>query len=146
MRQYALIVAIGAATLLSLRPCMADGALAIGIVPGGVIKGFAAGHSLNEPDMKAARDRAMVSCAKVTNSNAAAINACGIVATFKDQCYAIALDPKDVTPGAGWGVAETLELANSQALKQCRNTAGASRARFCMVEEKVNHGRDGSVK
>jgi Domain of unknown function (DUF4189) len=146
MRQYALGFVICVATLLSSRPCMADGALAIGIPPGGVIKGFAAGHSTNDPDMKTARENAMISCAKVTNSNAAAIKACGVVATFRDQCYAIALDPKDGTPGAGWAVAETLELAKSQAMQQCRNTAGASRAQFCKVEEKVNHGCDGKAK
>ena len=144
-RQCALIVAVGAAAILRSSPSVADGALAIGIDPGGIIRGFAGGHKLNAPNMQAARDGAVDNCHTSTGASDGAKKACSVVATFKDQCYAIALDPKDGTPGAGWGVAESEDLADKQALEQCRNTAGAARRQFCIVPT-TNHGCDGSTK
>ncbi len=132
------------AAVLGSRPGIADGALAIGIPPGGIVKGFAGGHSLNAKDMPSARDGAVNGCHKSTGASAAAQNACAVVASFKDECYAIALDPKDGTPGAGWAIAETQTLADEEALQQCRNTAG-DRAKFCEVPS-TNHGCDGTAK
>jgi hypothetical protein len=56
-----------------------------------------------------------------------------VVATFANQCYAQAVDPKDATPGAGWAVADTQEKADGEALARCRSTAGADRREFCKV-------------
>lgn len=136
---------VGGLALLSSQACMAEGALAIGIPAGGAVKGFAGGHALNVPDMQKARDGALDGCHKSIGASDAAKKACGVVATFKNQCYAIALDPKDGTPGIGWGIAESQQLAVSQALQQCRNTAGADRAQFCTVPER-NRGCDGNAK
>jgi hypothetical protein len=130
---------------LSSGTSMADGALAVGIPAGGAVNGFAGGHSLNAADMATARQKAVEGCHKSIGASEAAKNACSVVVTFKDQCYAIALDPKDGTPGVGWGVAENQDAADSQALQQCQNTAGADRAQFCTVS-KQNHGCDGNAK
>jgi hypothetical protein len=142
---FVLTLVVGAAAVLWSQPSVADGAIAIGIPPGGVVKGYAGGHSLNAADTKSARDGAVDGCHKSTGASDAAKKACAVVATFKDKCYAIALDPKDGTPGAGWGVAETQALADQQALQKCRDTAGADRQQFCEVPT-TNHGCDGTAK
>jgi hypothetical protein len=144
-RQCAMILVVGAAGVLQSQQSVADGALAVGIPPGGTVKGFAAGHSVNAPDMQKARELALDSCHTSTGASDAAKKACSVVATFKDQCGATALDPKDGTPGAGWGIAENQQLADSQALQQCRNTAGANRQQFCVIPA-TNHYCDGSAK
>jgi hypothetical protein len=140
----ALFGIVSIAAVLWTQQSFADGALAIGIPPGGIVKGFAGGHSLNASSMPAAREGAVAGCHKSTGASEAAKNACSVVASFKDECYAIALDPKDGTPGAGWAIAETQALADDEALQQCRNTAGADRQRFCEVPS-TNHGCDGSA-
>lgn len=132
------------AAALSSGPAYANGALAIGIPTGGVVKGFAAGHALNSPDMQSARAGAIKGCHESTGASDVAKKACGVVATFKDECYATAIDPKDGTPGAGWAIAETQELADSDALQQCRTSAG-NRAQFCTIPSN-NHGCDGTAK
>jgi hypothetical protein len=144
-RHYALIGVVGAAAVLWSRPGLTAGAIAIGIPPGGIAKGFAGGHTLGATDMPTAREGAVGSCHKSTGASDAARNACAVVASFKDECYAIALDPKDGTPGAGWAVAETQALADEEALQQCRNTSAADRKKFCEVPS-TNHGCDGTAK
>jgi len=77
------------------RPCIADGALAIGIPPGGAKNGLASGVALDRPDPQTARQAAIDSCHKsTTDSDEASKKACKVVETFKDKCYAIALDPE----------------------------------------------------
>jgi Domain of unknown function (DUF4189) len=144
-RQCASGAVIGLAAALWSQPGIAAGAIAIGIPPGGVVKGFAGGHSLNAADMPSAREGAVNGCHKSTGASDAAQKACSVVATFKDECYAIALDPKDGTPGAGWAVAETQALADAQAVQQCRNTSPPDRQKFCEVPS-TNHGCDGTAK
>lgn len=144
-RCWALIGIVGAATVLGSRPGLAAGAIAIGIPPGGIAKGFAGGHTLNAADMTSAREGAVNGCRKSTGASAAAQSACAVVASFKDECYAIALDPKDGTPGAGWAIAETQALADDEAIQQCRNTSNNDRKKFCEVPS-TNHGCDGVAK
>jgi hypothetical protein len=139
-----LILAIGGPALLWSQPGIADGAIAIGI-PGSIVKGFAGGHSLNAADMASARDGAVNGCRKSTGASDAAKSACAVVASFRDECYAIALDPKDGTPGAGWAIAETQALADQEAVQQCRNTSSPDRQKFCEVPG-TNHGCDGTAK
>jgi Domain of unknown function (DUF4189) len=143
--QCAVSAIIGTAAALWPQPSIAAGAIAIGIPPGGVVKGFAGGHSLNAPDMASARVGAVNGCNKSTGASDAAKKACAVVASFKDECYAIALDPKDGTPGAGWAIAETQALADDEAVAQCRNTSSPDRQKFCEVPS-TNHGCDGTAK
>ena len=145
LRPFVLILSISATAALWSHPSSAAGAIAIGIPPGGVVKGFAGGHSLNASDMPSAREGAVNGCHKSTGASDAAQKACAVVATFKDQCYAIALDPKDGTPGAGWAIAETQALADQEAVQQCRNTSSPDRQKFCEVPG-TNHGCDGTAK
>jgi hypothetical protein len=143
-RRWALIGVVGAATVLAARPGLAAGAVAIGIPPGGIVEGFAGGHTLDAASMADARESAVDGCRKSTGASDAAKNACAVVASFKDECYAIALDPKDGTPGAGWAIAETQALADDEAVQQCRNTSTADRKKFCEVPS-TNHGCDGTA-
>ncbi len=140
------IVALLAAVLQSC-PSVAAGALAVGLPADVARQGFAAGHALNAPDLKTARKRAIDGCHKSTGASAQAKELCKVIATFSNQCYAIALDPKDGTPGVGWSIAENLEMADKQALDQCRTTAGPTRVGFCViVSPDHDHGCDGSAK
>jgi hypothetical protein len=128
------------------RPCIADAALAIGIPPGGAKNGLASGVALDRPDTQTARKAAIESChGSTTNSDEASKKACSVVETFKDKCYAIALDPEVGGSGVGWATAETADLAESLALQQCRNTPSTIRAQFCTVAGE-NHGCDGTAK
>ncbi len=72
---------------------------------------------------------------------------CKVIATFRDECFAIAIDPKDGTPGVGWAIAENLQMADKQAIDQCRTTAGPTRANFCVIfRPDHDHGCDGRAK
>jgi hypothetical protein len=118
------------------RPAGADGAMAVGIARGGVAKGYATGFALNQPSAKEARTSAIEGCRKQKKSNADARGRCEAVVAFKNKCVASAIDPKDGTPGAGWGLGGTQQSADSQALARCRATAGSDRAEFCEVTDR----------
>lgn len=136
---------MGTGALLWSCPSFAVGAVAVGIAPGGVIQGFAGGHSVDAADEKSARAAAIDGCHKSTGAPKTAQNACHVVQTFKDQCYAIALDPKDGTPGVGWAVKDTQAQADEAALELCRKTSPVDRKSFCVVPAS-NHRCDGTAK
>jgi len=126
---------------LAASQAIAAGAIAIGIAPGGAAKGYASGFYVGAPDMDTAKAKALAQCKKpqdnvsgtAANSGTRAAQArCEVVATFSNQCYSQAVDPKDGTPGAGWAVADTMEKADAEALARCRSTAG-NRRDFCKV-------------
>jgi len=66
-----------------------------------------------------------------------------VVQTFRNQCFAVAMDPKDATPGAGWAVADDKESAARAALAKCVATAGDDRRDACEV---THSGCDGKAK
>lgn len=119
----------------------AEGALAVGIARGGIAKGYATGFSINQPTAKVARSNAVEQCKRTKSSNADAKAGCEVVVTFHNKCVASAVDPQNGTPGAGWGVGVTQELADSQALARCRAKAGADRAEFCEVTDRFCDGK-----
>jgi hypothetical protein len=138
---------IAAVCLAQAGSSLADGAIAIGIAPGGVTKGYATGYSINEPNEEAARKAAVNLCRKshaegnvdeiVTST---ATSRCQVVETFRNKCWSNALDPKAGTPGVGWALADTQEAADAEALKKCRNTAGPARQSFCIVGDRKCDG------
>jgi Domain of unknown function (DUF4189) len=127
----------------AISPAGAEGAMAAGIARGGVAKGYSTGFAINQSSVNAARTNAVEACRKTKNSNAEARSRCEVVVTFRNKCVASAIDPKERTPGAGWGTGETQKAADSQALARCRATAGADRAEFCEVADRHC---DGSAK
>ncbi len=109
----------------------ADGALAVGTT-GDVVKyGVAFGMVVNQPPEKAAAN-ALQHCRTFKAREAA--ERCTVVATFsKGECFAVALDPKSGTPGAGWAVGPDQATANSKALAMCEASAGSDRKGSCRV-------------
>ncbi|HEX4554009.1 MAG TPA: DUF4189 domain-containing protein [Xanthobacteraceae bacterium] len=145
-------VALVAAVLLALAPRTgtADGALAVGMPADVAREGFAYGSALGAANMDAARTAAIDGCrGALGNASAALRKLCKVVATFRDQCFAVAMDPKDGTPGVGWAIAENQRMADRQAIEQCRTTAGASRRDFCTLDVQPgarSRGCDGAAK
>jgi Domain of unknown function (DUF4189) len=118
----------------------AEGAMAVGIARGGIAKGYATGFAINQPSVKAARSNAVEQCKRMKNSNADARSGCEVVVTFHNKCVASAVDPQSGTPGAGWGIGGSQQLADSQALARCRAKAGTERAEFCEVTDRFCDG------
>jgi Domain of unknown function (DUF4189) len=89
-----------------------EGAVAEGIAPGGVAKGYSISMRTDRPDKDTARADALAGCRKgpektaagaaLDSGNAKARSRCEVVTSFSNKCAAVALDPKDGTPGAGW--------------------------------------------
>jgi hypothetical protein len=115
------------------NPSAADGALAIGLPSNVAKQGLAMGFGINFPNKGEAEARALKECLGFKDAPAATRAFCKVVETFKDQCLAIALDPKYGTPGVGWAVAADEQAAGKTALQKCVATAGPSRRDFCKV-------------
>ncbi len=135
-RQMILSALVLGGCIIKAGSGVADGAVAIGIAPGGVIRGYAAGSSQNLPNEDEARRGAIRACRKSYSSSAAAQERCEVVSTFRNKCVSFAVDPENGTPGAGWAVAETQVDADAEALNRCRSTAGTARQSFCVVTDR----------
>ena len=141
----ALLAAALLASMLA-RPDLAaaDGALAVGEPADVASEGFAYGFALDEPNADAANAGAMRDCKTPTRGiDPRAQALCRVVQTFKSQCFAVAMDPKDGTPGAGWAVAGDKDAASQAALTKCVATAGDDRRDACEV---THSGCDGAAK
>jgi hypothetical protein len=136
MRAHVLALAFVAAFPFAPSPTVAEGALAIAL-PSDVAKGgFAYGRSANWRSEDEARADALKFC-RESATEPKLRSLCAVIDTFRDQCAAIAMDPKAGTPGVGWAIAATRQAAERQALTQCRDTAGSSRRDFCEVDKGV---------
>jgi uncharacterized protein DUF4189 len=151
MRRGVVVSLVAFATILMANNrANADGAIAEGIAPGGVAKGYGISIRVDRPDRDTARADALAGCKKgpektaagaaLDSGNAKARSRCEVVTTFTNKCAAIALDPKDATPGAGWATGDTKKEADDEALARCRSTAGASRRDFCKVIDQLCDG------
>jgi len=122
----------------------AEGALAVGL-PADVAKdGFAFGYALEKSSAEEARAAALADCrAESPGVDKRAQALCAPAGSFRNKCFAVAMDPKDATPGVGWAIAPSLKAASRGALAKCVATAGADRRDAC----KVTHAKcDGSAK
>jgi hypothetical protein len=115
-------------------PALADGALAVGSTSNVEKDGIAFGTAINYRSEGEARRTALEYCRDYKPAPKAAAQ-CRLVGTFKDECYAIAMDPKPGTPGAGWAIARSKDQAEDRALENCKATAGRDRRVFCKVDE-----------
>jgi hypothetical protein len=77
--------------LIWSQPSLPAGALAVGVPPDVAKQGFAAGHAVNAATMDEARKRAIDGCHKSVGASAAAMKLCNVVATFSNQCMAVAI-------------------------------------------------------
>jgi hypothetical protein len=121
--------------LLWGNPGAAEGALAVGL-PTNVSKdGFAYAYHIGKEPTDEARRLALKTCREpspVKSSQARAL--CAVIASFRDQCVAVAEDPQAGTPGVGWSIADTLRKAEAEALAKCEATAGPGRRAACIVD------------
>jgi hypothetical protein len=154
MRRGVVVSLLAFATILMANNrANADGAIAEGVAPGGVAKGYGISIRVDLPDKDAARADALAGCKKgpeksvagaaLNSSQAKARARCEVVTTFSNKCAAVAFDPKDGTPGVGWAVGDTQKQAGEEAIARCRSTAGADRRDFCKVTHQLC---DGSAK
>ena len=111
----------------------AEGALAIGKPADVASQGFAFGMISNVANTNQASDRALDLCKTAKGASKDARSTCQVVQTIHQQCAAVAMDPAKGTPGAGWAVANDKKTAESQALAQCYDTAGADRRSYCVI-------------
>jgi hypothetical protein len=122
----------------------AEGALAVGEPADVAAEGYAYGFALDEPTTDRASAGALRDCQTPTQGiDPRAQALCRVVQTFKNQCFAVAMDPKDATPGAGWAVADDKDGAARAALARCVATAGDDRRDACEV---THSGCDGNAK
>jgi hypothetical protein len=125
--------------------CMATGAVALG-EPADISKdGVAVFTFVNADNAAEAKRKALDGCKNMQNASSTSKALCKIVATFENQCVAESLDPESGTPGFGWAMARNSKAAKEQALSNCRDTAGADRQKFCVVEARALWC-DGSAK
>lgn len=132
-----------AVLLLSAVPARAEGALAIGIIPGDYAKGVSAGWATGYGSQKEAEDTALKRCLEEPNAPAEIRKLCRLVDSFRNRCVSVAIDPQDGETGTGWAIASTSEEADQEALSLCRKSAGANRQQACQVSTR---GCDGTAK
>ena len=114
----------------------AFGALAVGQTASVAKDGIAMGTAWNHESGEKAGDAALENCRKWKDKGAPqAAKQCRVIATFHSECYAVSLDPKAGTPGAGWAIAADKDTAEARAVAHCKLTAGSDRERYCEVSE-----------
>ena len=114
----------------------AFGALAVGETGDVAKDGIAMGTSWNYGSADEANNAALANCHKWKDKGAPkAADLCRVIGTYHNECYAVSLDPKPGTPGAGWAIAGDKETAEQRALAHCKLTAGSDREKFCEVSE-----------
>ncbi len=124
-----------AASLLSATAARADGALAVGF-PANVSKdGFAYGFSHNIRTPAEARREALDACRTTTAAAQSAKSLCMVVGTFSNECVAVAMDPKNGTPGVGFAIAADRATAEERALAFCTATEGVDRRGACKIDK-----------
>jgi hypothetical protein len=147
IRRTALIfgVLLGSAALWP-NHCAAHGALAVALPANGAQHGFSYGRSVNYPAAKAAEAAALDKC-RTSTRNPTIQSLCKLIQAFTDQCVAVAMDPKDGTPGVGWMIAPDKPTAEAQAMAKCKATAGPGRRNACQTDrETLCDGMAGAPK
>jgi hypothetical protein len=114
-------------------PALAEGAVAVGMPADVVKEGVAFGWVINSRTRQDAEREALKQCHDFKDAPKSTRALCAVMRTFKNECFAIALDPEPGTPGVGWAVLPSKAAADSKAMADCRATAGRSRESFCKV-------------
>jgi hypothetical protein len=127
-------IALFAFAVLYPNSGSAEGALAIGQPPNIVKDGYAFGISWNYSTKEEANSNALERCRATKSEGSRKL--CKVIRSFTHECAAVAMDPKDGTPGAGWAIEATQEKAEENALAECRATAGPGRGQFCVISSR----------
>jgi hypothetical protein len=132
--KFALAPVIAAAVLFAPQhPAQAMAAFAAGIPDNISSRGVAVGAGYNYSTRDGAEARALKECLTQQDAPPDTRALCKVVSEFDNQCLAVSMDPQAGTPGFGWAVANTEDDAKTQALANCRQTAGADRVGACVV-------------
>lgn len=120
--------------MISAGSARADGALAVGLPEEGAQEGFAYGFATGYGAGEAER-RAVAQCRKSRGSASRDVrDLCRVVETFSSGCVAMAMDPKNGTPGVGWGLGPDRVTAERRAITACHETAGEGRRLSCKID------------
>ena len=139
-----LFAALLGIALLQPHRATAEGAIAVGQPKDVAKEGYAYAYSTGKVDTKTATTEALETCRKPGNGKSdQGRKLCKVVGTFTNQCVAVAMDPGKGTPGVGWAIGGTLQLARDQAIEKCKATAGAGRQESCVID---NSRCDGEKK
>jgi hypothetical protein len=130
-----------AAIFAQAHPSAAAGAIAIGQPADVAKRGISMGFSADRSTIAEAKARSMILCRDSGTLTSSTL--CRIVATFENQCVAVAIDPQVGTPGFGWAVADTEQASKSKALSNCQEKAGPARRDACRITDSYC---DGSAK
>ena len=135
-KRAAVLCALGALFLCLPTSGMAAGALAVGLPADVANAGFTYGFSIDHPDEPSAREEALKQCRSTKDAarDAKLRSLCTVIMTFKKQCVAVAMDPRNGTPGVGWAIAQDRRVAEDQAMEKCRQTDGAELQAACVVD------------
>ena len=132
-RRLTLSAIVLAVILAQTGPSVAAGAIAIGRPDDVAKRGISMGFSTNRETMDEAKARSLKLCENSGSLRSSIL--CEVVATFQNQCVAVAIDPQVGTPGFGWAVADTEQASKSKALSNCREIAGPTRRNACDVTD-----------
>ena len=136
MRPAGTGMVLGAALLamaMHLPGASAEGALAFGTTGDLGKDGFAFGYANDWKTREKAMAEAMKQCYAQSNQAQRAAALCKVVATYRQECFALAFDPEVGKPGVGWALAPDEETAKQRAIAVCEITAGKDRMQFCKV-------------
>ena len=126
-----IIAALVVGSQLAADPVLAEGAVVLGR-PAAIAKaGIAIGISSNFADNESAYKKALDHCRANRDAPPSTKSLCALIAYFKDQCAAVAIDKKPGTAGFGWSIGVTKANAQLEAMAVCKATAGESREKFC---------------
>lgn len=117
-------------------PAHADGVLAVGVTAPIVQGGLTFGYVRNFSPRASAQAAALDTCRRLANVPQAAEN-CRVVATFTDQCFAIAFVPQAAT-GLAWAVNSDRQEAERKAMNDCATAAGADRDKCRVVQSRCD--------
>lgn len=142
-RLFAQIAAFGLLAVVLLPGlALAEGALAIALPADVAKQGFSYGYGTKHATTDEAQSYALRNCQSTRDAtkDSKLRSMCKVIATFHEQCVAVAMDPANGTPGVGWAIAADLRSAESQALAKCEATAGPGRRAACKVDHSACDG------
>lgn len=125
---------IAALAFVLAAQAQAHGALAVATLNDDVAtNGFAVGWAMSYDTLGDAKHDAVMSCLSYTEVTPEVRINCKVVATLRNQCFALAMDPQPGTLGWGWAVGADKSSASSTALGTCKGRAEAERKGACVV-------------
>ena len=122
-----------ATVLQGAEPARAEAALAVGQPADVAAQGIAIGWAVDYPDRKAAEEEALARCRGMREVPPAARDLCRVVASVRNTCLAVALDPDRGTTGVGWGVHRKRKRAETAAMDKCTDASARNRRKSCRL-------------